>query len=68
MEKFYYVNSECFAYGNKMDMSQVFVCNTHPFIECHRLNKMDNYETVLISWQEITKEEYDLFKKLEEDI
>lgn len=68
MEKYYYVNSICIAYGNTDNkMNQCFVTNKHPFIQCHEYNKMDNYETILLSWQEITKDEYDLFNKLENE-
>ena len=40
----------------------------HPFEYIATLNKAQvnaGYETVLLSWQEITKEEYELYNKLE---
>lgn len=65
--KYYFFSSFYSAYGGKWK-PQVGVCNEHPFVLIDHYNKMEGYETRLMSFQEITKGEYDLYKDLEDQI
>lgn len=66
MKKYYFVYTVCEAYGSTTYMPQAFVTDKHPFERVSELNKtVDNYVTTIQSWQEITKEEYDLYIQLE---
>lgn len=66
MNKYYYVFTTCEAYNNGKYMPQGFVCDIHPFEKVAYFNEMENYTTTLVSWQEISQEEYNLYKKLED--
>lgn len=68
--KYYFVSSMYrWTYNAKSPMPfevQSSVTEMHPFEFIDDLNNtVPNSETRLFGWQEITKEEYDLYKKLE---
>jgi len=67
-KKYYYAYSKCEAYGNVMDKPQCSAIDQHPFEWIAYLNTIKvGYYNYLISWQEITKEEFDLFNKLQDE-
>lgn len=71
MKKYYYINT-VYQNFNRGDWTpQVAAINSdrHPIQWVHDLNKdnTSSQETILLSWQEITKEEYDLYEKLENE-
>lgn len=66
--KYYFVSSMyrwTYAASRMQFEPQASVTAMHPFKYIEDLNKVENSETVLVAWQEITKQEYDLFKKLD---
>jgi hypothetical protein len=73
--KYYFVNS---LYINTIDgkigngLPQTEAIDIHPFEWLAELNKFGKEKkmggNVLLSWQEITEEEYTLYKKLEEEL
>lgn len=65
--KYYFFSSFYSAYGSEWK-PQTGVCTEHPFELVARYNKMQGYETRLTGWQEITEEEYNLYKFLEDQI
>lgn len=70
MKKYYFVNTVCDWYnrGNFQPQTAVIV-EKHPFEWVHHLNNITpEGNTTLLSWQEITKEEYELYNKLEEQV
>lgn len=44
------------------------VISIHPYLHVHRMNMKDDrqFHTVLLSWQQITEQEYDQFLRLDE--
>jgi hypothetical protein len=74
-KKYYFVNS---LYINTIDgtigksLPQTEAIDIHPFEWLAGLNKFakdkNMGDNVLVSWQEITEEEYNLYKKLDEEL
>ena len=65
MKKYYFFSSMYQYYQNGIWRPQSGVIDMHPFEWVDRLNnRIDNSETILISWQEITEEEYGLYNGL----
>lgn len=71
MEKKYYFISAGYIYNSELRGIDNLVTVEHPFKWLANLNKLASKDTnatgdtYIISWQLISKEEYDLYKKLE---
>lgn len=68
MNKYYFV-STMYRYSDQPFKPQHEVIkDQHPFETIAEYNKsIPHGEVVLLSWQEITKEEYDFYQKLEKE-
>lgn len=66
-EKYYFVFTMYQAYGSGEWAPQTAAIDIHPIEWAANLNKsVDNYETRVCSWQEISKMEYELYHNSED--
>lgn len=68
MKKFYFFNS-VYQYGQNGNWKpSPGVTDMHPILYIRHLNEtVKNSETKLLGWQEITEEEYNMYKKSKDE-
>lgn len=64
MKKYYLVNTWYKAYESEWKPQSVFT-DQHPIKLVAHYNEMDGYETSLLGWQEISKEDYELAQSMD---